>query len=313
MSQTESQNDEPEQAAVAARCRQLELECAALTAELTEYRLGWNPGHFYSPIPSLNEIRQQEARLFGPPPPGLPAINLNLDRQRRRFERISQAYADQPFGDAPRAGFRYGFDNPNYSYGEAIVLFAMLRDLRPRRLIEVGSGHSSCAILDINEHALGGAMSCAFVEPYPDLLRSLIRPEDARSIRIFATPVQDVSLDEFEALEANDVLFVDSSHVSKVGSDVNHLIFEVFPRLKPGVVIHIHDMFYPFEYPPAWIYQGRFWNECYIVRAFLQYNSAFEIDFFNDYWARCRYAELVCDMPLFAKSPGTSLWMTKVA
>lgn len=313
MRPTELTEDPPPQAGSAAHCAQLVAECAALNAELDGYRRGWPPGHFYSPIPSLDEVAAREARLFGAPPAALPAIDLNLAGQRRRLGRIADVYTDQPFEDAPRAGFRYGFDNPNYSYGEAIVLYAMLRDLRPKRLIEVGSGHSSCAILDINQHVLDGAMTCVFVEPYPDLLTSLIRPDDAECVRILASAVQDMDTSEFEALEANDVLFIDSSHVSKVGSDVNHLIFEIFPRLKPGVVIHIHDIFYPFEYPSAWIYEGRYWNECYMLRSFLQYNSNFRIEFFNDYWAKCHFDEFVRDMPLIAQSPGTSLWMTKVA
>lgn len=143
MRQSESTEDSVAQAASAAHCAELEAECAALSAELDEYRRGWPPGHFYSPIPSLHEVAAQEARLFGAPPAALPAIDLNLAGQRRRLKRIADAYADQPFEDAPRAGLRYGFDNPNYIYGEAIVLYAMLRDLRPERLTEVGSGHSS--------------------------------------------------------------------------------------------------------------------------------------------------------------------------
>ena len=132
-------------------------------------------------------------------------------------------------------------------YADAIFLHAMLRHLRPRRLIEIGSGYSSAVTLDTNEHFLGGSLECSFVEPYPELLLGLMKPGDHERVRVIPQRLQDVPLELFDELGADDVLFVDSTHVAKAMSDVNRLFFEILPRLKPGTFVHIHDVFYPFD------------------------------------------------------------------
>src|SRR5450756_1321944 len=132
-------------------------------------------------------------------------------------------------------------------------------------------------MLDTVERFQDDGVRLTFIEPYPGRLRSLLRAEDAKSCTIVEKTVQNADLNLFTALEAGDILFIDSSHVSKAGSDVNYLLFEIFPRLKPGVWIHIHDIFSGFEYPDAWLKEGRAWNEDYIIRAFLQFNDSFEI------------------------------------
>jgi hypothetical protein len=124
--------------------------------------------------------------------------------------------------------------------------------------------------------------------------------------------VQEVGLEKFKALRENDILFIDSSHVSKINSDVNYIFFTILPQLHPGVYIHFHDIFYPFEYPKEWIYEGRAWNEIYLLRAFLQHNAVFKIVFFNtflEYFHAKRFQE---DMPLCLKNPGGSVWLKKV-
>ena len=93
--------------------------------------------------------------------------------------------------------------------------------------------------------------------------------------------LQSVGVEVFEELGRGDILFIDSTHVSKLGSDVNYLFFEILPRLRSGVRVHIHDVFFPFEYPPKWIAKGIAWNENYLLRGFLQYNDKFRIVLFN--------------------------------
>src|SRR5262249_30901378 len=154
---------------------------------------------------------------------------------------------------------RYYFRNEWFGYADALVLYGMIRYLRPRRVIEVGSGFSSAVMLDTNDLFCGGRVALTFVEPYPDRLFSLLRGSDRDKHTVIARPVQDVDLSLFQALSDNDILFVDSSHVSKVGSDVNHLIFQILPALADNVVVHFHDIFYPFEYPKDWVYEGRAW------------------------------------------------------
>jgi len=115
----------------------------------------------------------------------------------------------------------------------------------------------------------------------------------------------------FAGLSSGDVLFVDSSHVSKVGSDVNHIFFHILPMLNPGVRVHFHDIFYPFEYPEEWIFAGRSWTEAYILRAFLQYNGSFEVELFPNYLMRFHEEFFKKAMPLCRKDPGGSIWLRK--
>jgi hypothetical protein len=96
-----------------------------------------------------------------------------------------------------------------------------------------------------------------------------------------------------------------------VGSDVNYLVFEVLPRVQPGVLVHIHDIYWPFEYPAEWVLEGRSWNEGYLLRAFLQYNEAFDILLFNNYLGH-RHGDFMREvMPLFMKNDGGSLWLQR--
>jgi hypothetical protein len=128
---------------------------------------------------------------------------------------------------------------------------------------------------------------------------------------LIESDVQDVPLTRFEGLEANDVLFIDSSHVIKAGSDVVFLLSQVLPSLRPGVLIHFHDIFWPFEYPEEWLRGGRAWNEAYALRAFLQFNSRFEIVFFNSYLGIHEADALRFHLPLFLRNPGGSIWLRK--
>jgi hypothetical protein len=269
------------------------------------------PGHFYSPLPSLEEVRRREAVLFGPAPCDLPGIDLNVARQLELYHAFKTYYRDLPFTEAPGGGCRYHYDNDTYLHADAIVLFAVLRHLRPRRLIEVGSGYSSCAILDTNERFFDNAIACTFVEPYPERFLSLLWPGDRERIDLRAQMLQDVPPALFEELGPNDVLFIDSSHVSKIGSDVNHLFFQVLPALRRGVWIHFHDIYYPFEYPREWIYQGRAWQEAYLLRAFLQYNRAFSIQFFTTFLETFYTHLFQADMPLCLVQTGGSIWLRK--
>jgi hypothetical protein len=125
------------------------------------------------------------------------------------------------------------------------------------------------------------------IDPYANRLRSLMRPGDEEHVDIVEQPVQSVPPEAFEILEPNDILFIDSSHVLKTGSDVHYELFSILPSLKSGVLVHFHDIQFPFEYPAPWVFTRRWsWNEIYAVRAFLMYNRAFKIRFFTDYFLR---------------------------
>jgi len=288
----------------------LEAERDQLRADLAHWKTWMSPGHFYSPIPSLDEIRARDAELFGPPPATLPAIELRENEQVALIRELARFYPDMPFPRLQQPETRYWFDNWAYSYADAIYLYSMLRHLHPRHVIEVGSGFSSAAMLDTSERWLPET-AFTFIDPDPTTLDALLRPADRGQVRILPSRLQDVPLTMFDALAANDVLFIDSTHVSKTGSDVNRIIFEILPRLASGVYVHFHDVFYPFEYPREWVYEGRAWNEDYILRAFLEFNDAFEIVLFGTWLARFQRELLAETMPLVLENPGGSLWLRK--
>jgi hypothetical protein len=141
----------------------------------------------------------------------------------------------------------------------------------------------------------------------------LLKDGDAERITVIPTRVQEVDLRVFEALQAGDVLFIDSTHIAKTGSDVNHLFFEVLPVLAEGVYIHIHDIFYPFEYPKHWIDQGIAWNEQYMLRTFLQDNDRYEIVLFNTFLTHFHRDFFEKAMPLCLENEGGSIWLRKAA
>ncbi len=271
------------------------------------------PGHFYSPIPSLDEVTRDEHRIFGTVPRELPGISLNEAEQLRLVHCFLPYYAELPFPQQRAPGRRYFFENTMYSYSDAIFLYCMIRHVRPRRIIEVGAGYSSCVTLDTNELFFANEIACTFIEPSPKGLESLIRPEDRSRVELIPTRLQDVELERFRRLQENDILFIDSTHVAKVGSDVNYIFHEILPALAAGVYVHFHDIFYPFEYPKHWIYAGRAWNEAYLLRAFLTFNTTYVIVLFNTFLERFHRETFASHMPLCLKNEGGSIWLRRAA
>jgi hypothetical protein len=285
-----------------------------LQAEVDALRKGARfapPGHFYSPIPSLEELERDAPVVFAPPPRSLPGVDLREEDQMALLRSFVPFYQEMPFKAERTPGLRYYFENPAYSYSDAIMLHCMIRHLRPARIIEIGSGYSSCVTLDTNERFLGGRMATTFIEPYPELLLSLTTSVDHSRMRVLRSRLQDVDLAEFSSLEAGDILFVDSTHVSKVHSDVNRIVFDILPALKTGVHVHVHDIFYPFEYPRSWFEEGRAWNEAYLLRAFLQFNSAFRVVLMNTFMEHFHGTWFEAHMPLCLKNPDGSLWIER--
>ena len=266
-------------------------------------------GHFYSPIPSHDEVRRNEERIFRIPE-RLPAIDLNVNEQLLTLTSLAEYCDEIPFQPGKTKGLRYFLQNPMFGFADGICLYGLIRHLKPKRIIEVGAGYSSCVMLDTNERFFANKISCTFIEPNPASFLSLLEPADSNRIQLLQTPLQDVDPGTFLNLAANDILFIDSTHVSKAGSDVNYLVFEVLPKLQSGVYIHFHDIFYPFEYPKQWICDlGISWNEAYLLRAFLQYNPSFRIALFINYLERFHSDRLRELMPQSLGGAGGSLWL----
>jgi hypothetical protein len=266
-------------------------------------------GHYYSPIPDLDEVRRRHDAIFAVPEE-LPGIDLGLERQLALLGDLAGAAADAPFGDHPSGDLRYGYVNGFFSPGDALAWFGMLRLRRPPRVIEIGSGWSSAVLLDAIDATPGWTPEVIFVEPNPERLQELVREED--DAELYPLPVQDAPRSLFDSLEPGDVLFIDSTHVARVGSDVNLLLLDVVPRLRPGVLVHVHDIFYPFEYRAHWVYEGRAWNEAYVLRALLVNNSVLRIVWWNDYMAVTRRADVEALIPRWGGGGG-SIYLETVA
>jgi len=246
----------------------------------------------------------------GPDGYGIPGIDLNEEAQLRLLKELARFYP-APFPETKTDGFRFYYQNIYFSYMDAICTYCMMRHLRPARVVEVGCGYSSAAMLDVNERYLSGSVRFTFIDPNTERLESLLKGDDRAKVEIFRKEVQDADMEIFRHLKANDILFIDSSHISKTGSDVNHIIFNVLPGLEDGVYVHFHDIFSDFEYPKEWVDEGRGYNEAYLLRAFLQYNDSFEIAFSNSFLAR-KHADLMSQlMPLGMKVPGAGMWIRK--
>lgn len=271
------------------------------------------PGHYYSPIPAVNELWVNQDRIFDRQKQPLPGITLDDGKMLEQAEHFKEYYPEFPFPKEKAQALRYWTNNGTYSRGDGIILYSMLRNLRPKRIIEVGSGMTSSLMLDVNERFLQNSVQLTFIDPHPELLLSVIRPEDFSKTTIIPKKLQDVDLSIFSELEPNDIAFFDSTHVSKCDSDVNMIFFKILPVLKPGVYIHFHDVFYPFEYPKDWLLNvGAAWNEIYLLRAFLEFNSCFEVSFFNDYMARFHHDRLADTMPEFLDGLAAGIWLKKV-
>jgi hypothetical protein len=282
-------------------------------AERYHARLFVPPGHFYSPIVDPKLVESRVRRKREPVLHPLPGLALDLERMVYFWEEYLAPHARHvPFPETPSADFRYHLKAPAYGYGDAIVLNAMILHFRPRRFIEVGCGWSSACTLDSVCSVPDLQTELTFIEPYPTLLEKVIWGQDRARIEIISAQVQEVPVSTFQRLEARDILFIDSTHVLKTGSDVWYELSEVLPSLNSGVIIHFHDIFYPFEYGYNWVVeQNRSWNELYALRLFMAFNSAFEVLFFNDMFAQLKRDIIERDCPLFLKNSGGSIWMRR--
>jgi hypothetical protein len=239
----------------------------------------------------------------------LSGINMNeevqLDYLTAIFPRFRAEYDGIPHAPGDKREFH--FNNGLFDGMDALVLYCMVRHFRPNTIIEVGSGYSSRLSAQAIRKNGEGKLVC--IEPYPDPLLNEGFPELSVHLK---KRVEQLDPTIFQKLEANDILFIDSSHVIKIGGDVNFLFLDIIPNLKPGVIIHVHDIFFPNEYPREWVLDRlNFWSEQYLLQAFLSFNNEFEILFSNSYLATKHKKQM---METFPKSPwcgGSSFWFRR--
>jgi hypothetical protein len=228
---------------------------------------------FYSPIPDLRTI---EMSVWTRPSelPGLPVFDLAAQLSFVERELGARIAEFQPPREPTQDRFEFFLSNGLYQGGDADLLYAMVRRYRPKRVIELGAGFSTLVTAAACSANRADGHDTEFIsyDPYATPAPGLDGLSELRPV-----PAESVPIEEFESLNEDDILFIDSSHVVRVGGDVNRLLLEVVPRLSPGVLIHLHDIFLPWEYPREWIANGWFWSEQHLLHALLVGNAGLEV------------------------------------
>ena len=263
--------------------------------------------HYYEPYFSRSNskpIKRLDRKL--------PGINFNLDKQLaliRSFNFNSEIIEISKFEENK---FNYSFSKGPFLSGDSEILFNIIRLYHPKKIIEIGCGHSSLMI----QHAIkynrleNEQYKCDHIciEPYE---AGWVEKLDVKFIK---KPVESVDLKLFESLESGDILFIDSSHIIRPQGDVLFEYLQLLPIIKSGVLVHIHDIFSPKDYLDEWVRDGvNFWNEQYLVEAFLTCNNEFEIICALNFLKHNYYNELAAKCPLLNENrePG-SFWLTKL-
>lgn len=232
--------------------------------------------YFYQPIPDTRTLKDElwlrQSELAG--------VDMNEQEQFQllnQFLKFKNEYDAFPRDKALKP-YEYYINNDMFGPVDAEILYCMVRHFKPKKIVEIGSGYSTYlfaqAILK-NEAENGNRAELTAIEPYPN---EVLRRGFPGLSKLISAKVEEVDLSEFSELKENDILFIDSSHVLKIGNDVQYEYLEILPRLNKGVIVHIHDIFLPAEYPKKWVLgMHRFWNEQYLLQAFLAFNGAFEV------------------------------------
>jgi hypothetical protein len=269
------------------------------------------PVHFYLPIPDTrtlpDELWESRSELVG--------LDLQVEKQLYLVRETFPAFCAEYDGFAHEPTDReheYYFDNPQFGGTDALILYCMVRHFEPRLIIEVGSGFSSRVSAQAALENADTRLIC--VEPYHDGTErhEILRRGFPGLTSLVTRRVEELEPSFFAELQSGDILFIDTSHVVRIGGDVTFLLLEVLPRLNPGVIVHIHDIFLPFEYPRDWVLDMlRFYNEQYLVHAFLAFNSEFEIIMANHYLGATHRDDLVRTFPNSPWWGGTSFWIRR--
>ena len=273
------------------------------------------PTGFYFPIPDTEAL---DDRVWDEPSE-MRGVDMRLDAQVALLEELSRDYLDEyhALPEEPTADRSVYARKGGFGFFDGAMLYGMIRKHKPKQVLEIGCGQSTLlsklALRKNREEASENAGVLTSIDPYP---RDYLADCGDDYTKLVKTRVEDTPLSTFEALEANDILFIDSSHTVRIGGDTVFEILEVLPRLQPGVVIHLHDICFPFNYPkPFVVDQHNFWAEQYMLQAFLAFNSAFEMRWSLTHASHYRPDALAAAFPYF--KPGLrkmgSVWLQRVA
>lgn len=253
------------------------IKRALLTIHKLGIKLGIHilPVHYYSPVPNILELNR--TKDIWAKKSDLPAIFIDLKEQSQNLKNICLPYQREYLGNKIYKEGVMKLYGPGYGYIEAQALHGVIRHYKPKKIIEVGSGVSTYCMLnalDMNEKETGTSTLLSCIEPFPsDILKKTTK------INLISKKVQTVLFDLFLELEANDLLFIDSSHTVKPGGDVNYIILEVIPRLKTGVIVHFHDIYLPYDYQRDVLQTFLHCSETSLLHALLINNNKIKIVF----------------------------------
>lgn len=272
--------------------------------------------HFYLPLPDdtdqLDEFWSQPSAMVG--------IDPNEPMATEVMENICPKYLPEfrarfPI-DGPLNPPGFYLINGGYMAVDAHVYYCLIRHFKPRRIVEIGNGNSTLlaiAACDRNVEETGWRTNLTSIDPYP---WPLFKDGYPGLDEVMVKRVQDVPVEFFEQLEGGDMLFIDSSHVIRSGNDVHYEFLEILPRLKPGVLVHVHDISLPRPYPKVYFDNHLYWNEQYLLQAFLAFNHQFEVVWPGNYMMIHHPARMLAVFPEFARmrqdypqSEPTAFWM----
>ena len=240
--------------------------------------------------------------------PCCPGIDFRPEDQlsllAESFTQFSQEYNAIPI--KPTGSTSFYLDNDAFIGIDPYIYYCMIRQFKPNTVVEVGSGHST--LLGVQASQASNSTRYICIDPWP---REFIA-RGVPGIEFIRQKVEDLDIDLFLALKQNDILFVDSSHVVRTGGDVNFILLEVLPRLAPGVIVHFHDIFLPYDYPKEWIVQQqRFWTEQYLLQAYLTENNHVEVLFSTYFISKRHREEIHQTFPNALWIGGSSFWIRK--
>lgn len=242
----------------------------------------------------------------------LPGIDFNLDTQLNYLDKFIYTKELENILMEKGAELEFYLNNGSFESGDAEYWYQLIRSIKPKKIIEVGSGNSTLmAIMAINKNqAEDPAYQCEHtcIEPYemPWLEKT--------NVAVLRKKVEEVELEFFSQLEENDILFIDSSHVIRPQGDVLFEYLQLLPSLKKGVIVHVHDIFIPKNYPREWLEDKLvLWNEQYLLEAFLSHNNCWEIIGALNYLSFHHFEKFKSISPFLSekRNPG-SFYMQKI-
>lgn len=245
------------------------------------------PKHFYYPIPETTHLESYNFDKEFP----ITGLSIDDDSMLTLLNKIKLHNNEYKSLYKPT-----GYE----SNGDGSILFGMVRMFKPNLIIEIGSGNStkvSSYAMDMNNKERDSSSSkdkgeIVAIEPYPTSMLKELQEKKDTQIRLIEEPLEAIDDSIFDKLKENDILFIDSTHIIKCGNDVHRLYLQILPKLPPGVIVHIHDIRFPQDYPQEWILNKKyFWNEQYLLHMFLCFNDSFLILFASNYMKMRYYNE----------------------